>query len=60
MRHILSHFLLLVGLAVCALAQRSFYVVDSDDSTWNQQDWTLSTTEYIPAQYQTRMSLANG
>lgn len=29
-------------------------------STWNQSDWSLTTTTYIPGQYQSRLSLANG
>jgi hypothetical protein len=41
---------------------RDFYVVNEglNDSTWSQEDWTLSTNMFVPAQYQTRMSLANG
>lgn len=29
-------------------------------SSWNQSDWSLTTTTYIPGQYQSRLSLANG
>lgn len=54
-------------LAAGALAQpefphRDFYVVNEGmkDSTWDHENWTLSTNMFVPAQYQTRMSLANG
>lgn len=29
-------------------------------SMWNQADWTLTTTDFVPLNYQSRMSLANG
>lgn len=29
-------------------------------SEWNQDDWSLTTYDFIPLHYQSRMSLANG
>ncbi|QSZ36769.1 hypothetical protein DSL72_006652 [Monilinia vaccinii-corymbosi] len=42
-----------------ALAATDFSVA-AGLSTWNQSDWSLTTTTYIPGQYQSRLSLANG
>ncbi|CCD44773.1 glycoside hydrolase family 65 protein [Botrytis cinerea T4] len=36
------------------------FSVNAGLSTWNQSDWSLTTTTYIPGQYQSRLSLANG
>ncbi|ESZ98511.1 glycoside hydrolase family 65 protein [Sclerotinia borealis F-4128] len=36
------------------------FSVSAGLSTWNQSDWSLTTTKYIPGQYQSRLSLANG
>lgn len=36
------------------------FSVNAGLSTWNQSDWSLTTTSYIPGQYQSRLSLANG
>jgi hypothetical protein len=27
---------------------------------WNNTEWSLTTNKYIPGQYQSRLSLANG
>jgi len=29
-------------------------------STWDQSDWSLTVTTFIPGQYQARVSLSNG
>jgi hypothetical protein len=29
-------------------------------AVWNQTDWSLTTVDYVPAQYQSRISLSNG
>ncbi|KAF2747088.1 carbohydrate-binding module family 32 protein [Sporormia fimetaria CBS 119925] len=60
MRYIILS-LLVVGRQLVN-AQRDFYVTGEgySDSTWNQSDWSLSTTMFGPAHYQTRMSLSNG
>lgn len=46
-------------LSCPALAQTDFSTT-SGISTWNQQDWSLTATKFIPGQYQSRVSLANG
>lgn len=43
-----------------ATAVTDFSVTTSKLSVWNQTDWSLTTKTYIPGQYQSRMSLANG
>jgi hypothetical protein len=48
-----------VFLSVDALAQTDFST-SSGISTWNGTEWSLTATTFIPGQYQSRMSLANG
>jgi hypothetical protein len=43
-----------------ATAATDFSVTTSKLSTWNQGDWSLTSQTYIPGQYQSRISLANG
>jgi hypothetical protein len=46
-------------LSVHVLAQTDFSTT-SGISTWDQSDWSLTASQYIPGQYQARVSLANG
>ncbi|KAI9743112.1 MAG: hypothetical protein M1818_003407 [Claussenomyces sp. TS43310] len=41
-------------------ALMDFSIVTANLSNWNQSDWSLTTDYYLPAQYQSRISLANG
>lgn len=50
--------LLLLSLGVQAATD--FSVTTSGIYSWNQSDWSLTATKFIPGQYQSRMSLANG
>lgn len=43
-----------------AAAALDFSATTGNISTWNQSDWSLTATKYIPGQFQSRMSLANG
>ncbi len=43
-----------------ACAQTDFSVTTSGISKWDQNGWVLSTNSYLPGQYQSRLSLANG
>ncbi|KAF7870317.1 hypothetical protein EAF04_004063 [Stromatinia cepivora] len=47
----------LFSLAVVAATDFS---ISAGLSTWNQDDWSLTTTTFIPGHYQSRLSLANG
>ncbi|KAM3075170.1 alpha,alpha-trehalase ath1 [Clarireedia jacksonii] len=51
-------------LALCLLPLRVLAATDFSVSaglaTWNQTDWSLTTNTFIPGQYQSRLSLANG
>jgi hypothetical protein len=55
-------FLLLPALmlALGAQAQTDFSVTTTSNYAWNQTEWSLTTTNFIPGQYQSRISLANG
>ncbi|KUJ11837.1 glycoside hydrolase family 65 protein [Mollisia scopiformis] len=50
--------LLLLDLGVQAATD--FSVTTSGIYSWNQSDWSLTATKFIPGQFQSRMSLANG
>jgi hypothetical protein len=50
---------LLLLLRFPALAQTDFSTT-SGLSTWNQSEWSLTATRFIPGQFQARASLANG
>jgi len=41
-------------------AQTDFSVTTTSNYAWNHSEWSLSTTRFIPGQYQSRISLANG
>lgn len=41
-------------------AQTDFAVTSPDIYSWNQSDWSLTTRRFVPGQYQSRISLANG
>jgi hypothetical protein len=41
-------------------AQTDFSVTTTSNYTWNQTEWSLTTTNFIPGQFQSRISLANG
>ena len=47
-------------LSLRALADTDFSVTTAGLSTWNQSEWSLTATTYVPGQYQARVSLANG
>jgi hypothetical protein len=47
-------------LSLGALAQTDFSVTTTSNYAWNQTEWSLATTKFIPGQYQARISLANG
>lgn len=41
--------------------QKDFSITNTNVSAvWNQTDWSLTTVDYVPAQYQSRISLSNG
>ncbi|TAQ88312.1 hypothetical protein B7494_g3361 [Chlorociboria aeruginascens] len=42
------------------IAETDFSVTTGGLSTWNQSEWSLTATTFIPGQYQARISLANG
>lgn len=48
--------------AAAAIAeQKDFSITNTNVSAvWNQTEWSLTTVDYVPAQYQSRMSLSNG
>lgn len=46
-------------VSTLALAQTDFSTT-SGISSWDQSDWSLTASKYIPGQYQARVSLANG
>lgn len=50
----------LVSCYAAVRAQTDFSVTTSGLSIWNQSSWSLTTEEYVPGQYQSRISLANG
>jgi hypothetical protein len=52
--------LLLLFLSAIAKAQTDFSVINQENYEWGQDDWSLTTTRFVPGQYQSRMSLANG
>lgn len=52
--------LALLLLALGVQAATDFSVTESGIYEWDQNDWSLTATKYIPGQYQSRMSLANG
>jgi hypothetical protein len=57
----LPHLLAIVLTCVHHVsAATDFSVETSNLSTWNQSDWSLTTNTYLPGQYQSRLSLANG
>jgi hypothetical protein len=41
-------------------AQTDFAVTSADLYSWDQSDWSLTTKRFVPGQYQSRISLANG
>jgi hypothetical protein len=41
-------------------AQPEFSVTDVDNFAWNQSEWSLTGTNFIPNRWQARLSLANG
>lgn len=46
---------------VRAVDQTDFSITNTNVSAvWNQTDWSLTTVDYVPAQYQSRISLSNG
>ena len=47
-------------LSRLVLAKTDFSVSTGNLSAWNQSDWSLTTNTYLPGQYQSRLSLANG
>jgi hypothetical protein len=47
-------------LSFGAQAQTDFSVTTTSNYAWNQTEWSLTTTKFVPGQYQSRMSLANG
>jgi hypothetical protein len=47
-------------LSFGAQAQTDFSVTTTSNYTWNQSEWSLATTNFIPGQFQSRISLANG
>jgi hypothetical protein len=56
----LLSLLLPLLLSFGAHAQTDFAVTSTDIYTWNQTEWSLTTTRFTPGQYQSRISLANG
>jgi hypothetical protein len=50
--------ILLFGGIVSAVTD--FSVTNEENWSWDQGDWSLTTNRYVPGQYQSRMSLANG
>ncbi|KAF7908370.1 uncharacterized protein EAF01_004125 [Botrytis porri] len=57
---ILLCFLGNIWLLPLSVSGTTDFSVNAGLSTWNQSDWSLTTTTYIPGQYQSRLSLANG
>ncbi|KAL3424541.1 acid trehalase [Phlyctema vagabunda] len=62
----ISHWRRLAACAALGLgvetvsAQTDFSVVTGELSTWNQSDWSLTSTVLTQGQYQARLSLSNG
>jgi hypothetical protein len=52
--------LAVLALGLGAQAQTDFSVTTTSNYEWNQTEWSLTTTKFIPGQYQSRISLANG
>lgn len=58
---VLSCQLSLTRAAAEAVDQTDFSITNTNVSAvWNQTDWSLTTVDYVPAQYQSRISLSNG
>jgi hypothetical protein len=57
--HLLNGILLLSS-TFDALAQTDFSVTSADIYSWNQTEWSLTTKRFVPGQFQSRISLANG
>lgn len=61
MVQLLSAALLVMGQVAIISAQTDFSITNTHiTSEWNQTDWSLTTPDYVPGLYQSRMSLANG
>lgn len=56
----MNSLLLALAVAAPALAQTDFSVITSGLSTWNQKEWSLTATKFVPGQFQSRISLSNG
>lgn len=50
----------LCNFLAVGLAQTDFSVTNGGLSTWNQSEWSLTSTKLVPGQYQSRLSLSNG
>lgn len=53
-------FLLLLLLLLQVVTAQSDFSVTSDGYEWEQSEWKLSTTKFVPGRYQSRLGLANG
>ncbi|TQS32889.1 hypothetical protein Golomagni_06782, partial [Golovinomyces magnicellulatus] len=52
---------LLTAAALLQAVQASIdFSTNANLSSWDQDNWTLTTHHYVPGQYQSRISLANG
>lgn len=52
--------LLYAAAALVQAVQAIDFSTNANISSWNQDDWTLTAHQYVPGQYQSRISLANG
>ncbi|KFX99408.1 hypothetical protein V490_01804 [Pseudogymnoascus sp. VKM F-3557] len=52
----------LAGAAAEAQAEQTDFSITNTNvsAVWNQTEWSLTTVDYVPAQYQSRISLSNG
>jgi len=65
LRFQVPHFILLLLPAAtlfdAAYAQTDpFAVIVLENYDWNNTEWSLTTPQYLPGQYQARIHLANG
>ncbi|KAG0652069.1 hypothetical protein D0Z07_1196 [Hyphodiscus hymeniophilus] len=60
MKSIMQLILLYLGLCLGLSSAQTDFSTSSGISSWNDTEWSLTATKFIPGQYQSRSSLANG
>ena len=58
--NMLRSILILAALSALSIVHANIYKTRFKGTTWDDENWTITTTDLVQGQYQSRMSLANG